>query len=74
MEVAIVGETIFRSHTLRLLRRGKVVFLWGHVSMVFGIGEWQVYLSEEVANAILTKSVFRSGVKPDRQREAKCLV
>jgi hypothetical protein len=61
MDVAVVGETIFRSHTLRLLRRGKVVFLWGAVPIVFGISEWQVYSSEEVANAIFTKTLFRGG-------------
>jgi hypothetical protein len=43
MDEAVVGETIFRFHTLRLLRRGKVVFLLGAVPMVFDIGEWQVY-------------------------------
>jgi hypothetical protein len=43
MDEAVVEETIFRSHTLRLLRQGKVVFLWGAVAMVFGIGVWQVY-------------------------------
>jgi hypothetical protein len=57
------------------LQRGKVVFLWGAVPMVFGIGVRQVYLSEEVfANAILTETLFRGRVKPDRQQEAKCLV
>jgi hypothetical protein len=36
--------------------------------MVFGIGMWQVYLSEEVfANAILTETLLRGGVKPDGQ-------
>jgi hypothetical protein len=49
MDVAVVGETIFRSHNLRLvLWRGKVVFLWVTVLVVFGISVWQVYLSEEV--------------------------
>jgi hypothetical protein len=49
MDVAVVGETTFRTHTLRLaLWQGKVVFLWVAVPMVFGIGMWQVYLSEEV--------------------------
>lgn len=39
MDVAVVGETIFRSHTLRLaLWRGKAVFLWIAVPVVFGIG------------------------------------
>jgi hypothetical protein len=71
MDEAVVGETIFRSHTLRLLRRGKVVFLWVAVLMVFGIGMWQ---SKEVANSILPETLFRGGIKPDRQGEAKCLV
>jgi hypothetical protein len=49
MDVAVVGELIIRSHTLRLaLWRGKVVFLWVAVPIIFGIGVWQVYLSEEV--------------------------
>jgi hypothetical protein len=49
MDVAVVGETIFRFHTLRLaLWQGKAVFLWIAVPVVFGIGMWQVYLSEEV--------------------------
>jgi hypothetical protein len=34
-----------------------------------------VYISEEVlAIAILTETLFRGGVQPNRQREAKCLV
>jgi hypothetical protein len=49
MDVAVARETIFRSHTLRLAQwRGKAVFLWVVVPVVFGIGVWQVYLSEEV--------------------------
>jgi hypothetical protein len=32
------SDIFFRSHTLRLLQRGKVVFLWGAVPIVFGIG------------------------------------
>jgi hypothetical protein len=49
MDVAVVEETISRSHTLRLaLWRGKAVFLWVAVPVVFGIGMWQVYLREEV--------------------------
>jgi hypothetical protein len=41
--IVVIGETLFRSQTLRLLQRGKVVFLWGAILMVFGIGMWQVY-------------------------------
>jgi hypothetical protein len=71
MDIAIVGKTIFRSLTLRLAA-ARLVFLWSAVLMVFGIGVWQVYLSEKiVANAILTEILFRGGVKPDRQQEAK---
>jgi hypothetical protein len=60
MDVAVVGETIYRSHTLRLaLWRGKVVFLWVAVLVVFGIGVWQVYLSEEVLPLPLSPRLFR---------------
>jgi low affinity Fe/Cu permease len=76
MDVAAVGETIFRSHPLRLaLWGGKAVFLWVAVPVVFSFGMWQVYLSEEVfAIVTLTETLFRGGVEPDRQQEAKCLV
>jgi hypothetical protein len=49
MHIVVVRETISRSQTLRLaLWRGKAVFLWVAVPMVFGIGVLQVYLSEKV--------------------------
>jgi hypothetical protein len=75
-DVAVVGEAILRSHTLRLaLWQGKVVFLVVSVPVVFGIGMWQVYLSEKVFMPMTSSPrLFRGGVKPDRQREAKSLV
>jgi hypothetical protein len=59
MDVAAVGETNFRSHTLRLaLWRVKAVFLWVAIPMVFIIGVWQVYLSEEVLPLPLSPRLY----------------
>jgi hypothetical protein len=38
MDVAVVGKTIFRSHTLRLTLCRGLSFLWVAIPMVFGIG------------------------------------
>jgi hypothetical protein len=59
MDVAIVGKMNFISYTLRLaLWGGKAVFLWVVVKVVFGIGMWQVYLSEEVLPLPLSLRVY----------------
>jgi hypothetical protein len=59
MDIAVVRETIFRSHTLRLaLWRGKAVFLWIPVPVVFGISIRQVYLSEEVLPLPLSPRLY----------------
>jgi hypothetical protein len=59
MDVVVVGEIIFRSHTLRLaLWRGKAVFLSVTVPVVFGIGVWQVYLSEKVLPLPLSPRLY----------------
>jgi hypothetical protein len=38
--------------------RGKAVFLWVSVLVVFGIGVWQVYLSEEVLPLPLSPKLY----------------
>jgi hypothetical protein len=61
--VAVVRETIFQiPHLDPALRRGNTVFLWAAIPVVFGIGMWQVYLSEEVLPLPLSPRLFRGGV------------